>query len=475
MEEVSHHCGIWVAHTLHDCHNFGKSLQNRGRDTMGIVARGHDRIDALKWIGDTDQFDIFDLHKIFPSEHYHTYLGHVRYATQGAKESGMEMLLQEAHPHVIGGTAEYRGNHIIIRDCDAALVHNGQVDAAFLKEVPQESLKTKCDTEALLWFYHLFGEKELLRRIPGAYALAIADKRKKDVIVMRDRHGIRPGVLGLKDGKFCAASEDIALLENGGHFYEDLSLGSVYYIEPEGMYHTEEIIPQQPRHCFFEWNYIAHTHALQNEVSVRILRMRLGEALAEEFRPDDANLVTFLPRCPEMAAIAYARKTKLRFSPVFYKMKSERAFQGPTTHERKASIQNNLYLMDEALPLVRDKTLILIDDSLVRGNNAQHARRLLTEQGGAKKVYLANYTPPLGIIGDDGAPRGCLFGVDMPPEESKHHSFIARNRTLQEISEITGMNVVYLSMEKMLQTFESLGLPRNKLCTYCIGGKHPFE
>jgi glutamine phosphoribosylpyrophosphate amidotransferase len=96
-----------------------------------------------------------------------------------------------------------------------------------------------------------------------------------------------------------------------------------------------------------------------------------------------------------------------------------------------------------------------------------------------KEAVLLSYTPPIGIIGSDGVPRGCMFGVDMPPVENEDHKFIARdgmrNRTIDEISKLIGMRVMYLSVEGMLEVFEELGMPRENLCTYCIGGEHPFN
>lgn len=469
--EVKDHCGVCVAHTLHDIHNFTKGVAHRGRDAFGIVAVGERRIDAGKWIGQPKKIDIFDLHKIFPSEEYHTYIGHVRYATQGKKDASLESLLQEAHPYVIGGNSKYSNTHVIIRNCDAALVHNGQVDSKYLASVDSALLKTSCDTEALLHFFYQHGERGLIEAIPGAYTAVIADRRHKNVIVVRDRYGLRPGVLGLKDGKHCMASEDAAILEEGGHFFEDLSPGAVYYLHPEGSYHSHQIVKPTPRHCFFEWNYIADTHSIINDMSVRVLRSKLGGALASEFHPADADLVTFLPRCPELAAIRYARTTGLPFVSVFSKLENERAFQGPTSEERKASIKKNLCLNDLIIPQISGKTIVMIDDSLVRGNNAQYARDLLYEEGHVKKAYLASYTPPIGIVGEDGIPRGCLFGVDMPPNDT----FVARGKTREQISKELGMEVAYLSIEGMLNVFESMDMPRKNLCTYCIGGKHPFE
>ena len=471
MEEVHHNCGFCVAHKLDDCVDFTKQLQHRGRDAFGIVAIGYNRIDAGKWIGQAKKIDIFDLHKIFPSDRYHTYFGHVRYTTQGKKEVPLEVLLNEAHPHVIGGIPDYRGNHVIIRDCDAAAVHNGQVERTHLQCIDSALLKTSCDTEALLWFFHHYGERGLLNEIPGAYTLAIADNRHKNVMVVRDRHGTRPGVLGLKGGKYCVSSEDSALLEEEGHFFEDLMPGAVYYLHPEGSYHVEQVARPNLRHCFFEWNYIADTHSILDDIPVRVLRMRLGAALAKEFRPADIDIVTFLPRCPELAAIRYARETNLPFMPVFYKLDSERAFQGPTSEERRLSIKSNLYLLDEAIPLIRGKNVLIIDDSIVRGNNVRHARDLLYRFGNVKKAYLGSYTPKIGIVGADGNPRGCLFGVDMPPTDT----FIARGRTQEDINKELAMEVGYLSVDGMLNVFESMGMSREHLCTFCIGGKHPYE
>jgi glutamine phosphoribosylpyrophosphate amidotransferase len=108
---------------------------------------------------------------------------------------------------------------------------------------------------------------------------------------------------------------------------------------------------------------------------------------------------------------------------------------------------------------------------MVRGNNSKRERELLYKKGGAEKVYHVNYTPPIGIVDQDGVPRGCLFGVDMPPDDN----FIARGRTKAEISDEMGMPVIYISTKGMLEVFNKLGIPEKHLCSYCIGGAHPFN
>ena len=271
------------------------------------------------------------------------------------------------------------------------------------------------------------------------------------------------------------ASEDIAFRKNGGEFIEDLEPGAAYYLAPDGSFCKRKIVESRVEYCFFEWNYLADCDSIMNGISVRRLRELLGEKLVEEFLPPDVDLVTFLPRCPEVAARSYAESSGIPFVPTLYKMRGERAFQGSTQADRKVSIDQNLYTLPfiEKMPAkeyLKGKIIVSIDDSMVRGNNSRKEKELYSEAG-AVKIYHVNYTPPIGILGEDGIPRGCKFGVDMPPNDD----FIARGRTVQEISKEMGMTVVYLSLEAMLKAYKELGLPQENLCTYCIGGRHPFE
>ena len=458
-EIIRHNCGLCVTHTLHDAYSLIRSLQHRGREATGMAAVGNGRIDIIKWTGPVNRFDITDLHKIFPASDYHSYMAHVRYATRGRKDQ----ILEDAHPHCIGGEVEDHGSHMLVRDCDMAIVHNGQVSGEYLDG------EYNCDTEALLHYYRKHGEKSLMENIPGAYTMAIADKEKEGIIVLRDRTGIKPGVLGWKDGKYGVASEDIAFIKNGGNFVEDLEPGSIYYMEPDGTFSKEQVERPNKKYCFFEWNYLADMSSMLNGVGVRRLRGELGEKLAQEFNADNIDLVTFLPRSPEIAARSFANALGLSFKPVFYKMRGERSFQGSTSGQRKDSISQNLHLLPGKKEL-EGKRIITIDDSIVRGNNSRWERQLLYEEANVKEAIHLNYSPPIGIIGEDGKPRGCLFGVDMPPDDD----FIARNRTVEEISHEMEMPVSYISVDGMLSVFEKLGIKRQDLCYYCIGGPSPF-
>ncbi|MBI2045606.1 hypothetical protein HYT23_06110 [Candidatus Pacearchaeota archaeon] len=473
MEKVRDHCGFGVTHTLHDAYSFGKSLQHRGRDAAGIVAKGESRIDVLKWIGGVERFDVTDLHKLFPSDNYHTYLVHTRYATKGRKDK----LLDDAHPHVVGGKAEFRGDHVIFLDCDAAIVHNGQVSESYFRDLDKEYLKTDCDSEALLHLFLKKGPAKFLEDVKGAYTMAVAKKKSNSVLVLRDRTGIKPGVIGWKDGKYGAASEDIVFRKNGGHFIEDLQPGAFYTIFPDSRPpECIKVVEPELAFDFFEWNYIADADSVINGVAVRRVRELLGEGLAEEFK-EDADLVTYVPRCPETASRSFARKKQVLFKPIFYKMREERSFQGPTSEEREESISQNLFLVPSAENILRGKRVAVIEDSFVRGNVAKRIFSLL-ENSGAVEINVLSYTPPVGVVGSDGIARGCLFGVDMPPNDDFLAREGARNRTIEEISRKIGgeknFKISYLSLDGMLRAFEKAGMPRKNLCTYCLGGCLPF-
>jgi amidophosphoribosyltransferase len=464
---IKHNCGMAVTHRLAEAYGFINSLQHRGREAAGIAAIGRDRIDVIKWRGRVNALDVIALENIFESSRYHTFFAHVRYATSGDEGA----VLEDAHPHVIGGRKEHRGNHILIWDCDAAAVHNGQVDANFFTSI-EGRCSSSCDTERMLHLYIARGEYELMRSVPGAFTIAIADKRREEVIVMRDSSGIKPGVLGKIGGKYCVASEDIAIRKNSAEVKEDLDPGTIYYLAADGRYRKQFVCSPRPSYCFFEWNYLAHKDSILNGVPVHTMRDILGRQLAEQGDIGHVDIVTFLPRCPEIAAESFARAINRSCVPLFYKMKGERSFQGTTAEERAVSIKNNLYLIPGVIASIRGKIIVVVDDSIVRGNNIRRARQLLYEEAGVKEAILLSYTPPLGIIGEDNIPRGCMFGVDMPPHADR---FIARGRTLDQISAEIQMPVRYLSVEGMLKAFEACGLPRQTLCTYCIGGRHPFQ
>ena len=485
-EVIENKCGVCVTHSLHDVYSFLKSLQHRGRDTASVTAISRRRIDVLKYKGKVEKFDLETIIRNFQEinrvdetnegDAYHTFFGHVRYATSGTRE---EDVLKCAHPVVLGGKTIEKQSHVYHIDCDAALVHNGEIDMNNSVLAPYAN-GANFDTELLLRYIREEGYRKTLENIDGSYFLAFAEKGK-DPLVMRDRHGIMPGIVGRKDKKYVFASEDIALRKNGAKTIKNVEPGRVYFIMSNGLdLDYEQIIGASQRHCFFQWNYLADPESTLDDLAVGTLRRKLGEKLAELIKPD-IDIVTYLPTCPEISAMSYADKRGIPFKEVFYKLNRERSFLGNNKENRRASIEKNLYIqtiIDGVLAsdYLKGKSIGVVDDSIVRGNNAVYARNLLMANG-VREIHFISYTSKIGIIGSDGVKRGCSFGIDMPPDDD----FVTRsedgkrNRTDEEISRIMGMNIHYMPYEAMLEVFERMGMPRDNLCTFCIGGRYPFS
>jgi amidophosphoribosyltransferase len=472
--EINENCGLCVTHTLHDAYSFGSSVNHRGREVAGIAAFGHDRIDVIKWKGKINSFGVKNLYRVFPGHNYHTFLVHVRYATRGKKEEA----LGDGHPHAIGGKIEDKGSHMLILDCGDVIIHNGQVDtnSKAFDFLDKTKLRTGCDSESILHFIKEKGAEEFLRQVPSSYVFAATDKKNNRVIIGRDPRGMKPGCLFWKDGQYGIVSEDIAARKNGGTFIENLVPGSLYYLYPNYQQPKPvKIIEPRFAHCFFEWNYIADVDSILDGLSVRRVREGLGESLAQEFSFQNTDIVSYIPDCPEVAARAYAKRRGIEFLPIFYKMKEERSFQGPTLEERANSINSNLFLIPEIIEQLREKNLVIVDDSFVRGNVLKKVQKLFNGID-TKEIHIVSYTPPIGVIGIDGIPRGCRDGVDMPPEDCFLARGDGRNKTSEEISAEYGgkIKIHYLSVEGMLRTYEKLGMPRENLDFYCIGGNLPL-
>ncbi len=484
-EVIEHKCGVCVTHSLHDVYSFLKSLQHRGRDTASVTAISRRRIDVLKYKGEVERFDLETIIRNFQEinrvdetnkgDAYHTFFGHVRYATSGIRE---EDVLKCAHPAVLGGRTIKKQSHVYHIDCDAALVHNGQIDMNNIILAPYAN-GANFDTELLLRYIKEEGYRKTMQNIEGSYFLAFAEKGK-DPLVMRDRHGMMPGIVGSKDKKYVFASEDIALRKNGAKIIGNVEPGRAYFIRSNGLdLAYEQVVESSPRHCFFQGNYIAHPESTIDDIAIGTLRRKLGEKLAELIRPE-IDIVTYLPTCPEISAMSYADKRGIPFKEVFYKLNRERSFLGTNRENRRASIEKNLFIqaiIDGVLAgdYLRGKSVGVVDDSIVRGNNAAYARDLLMANG-VRKIHFISYTSKIGIIGSDGVRRGCGFGIDIPPDDDfvTRSEEGTRNRTDEEINRVMGMNVHYMPYESMLEVFEGMGMSRNNLCTFCIGGNHPF-
>jgi glutamine phosphoribosylpyrophosphate amidotransferase len=247
MGDVRHNCSISVTRTLEDAYGFLKSQDHRGPDASGIGAlRSDGLVDVVKWTGPVGVFDIEGLQELFPDE-YSFFFSHGRYATRGSDVP----LLDEAHPITIGGEhypdhVQKGGVHRIVRGARAAIIHNGQVP-----DLGYEDLETRVDSEQLLRYYLEHGPERTMLDVTLAYTAVFADK--SGLKVMRDRTGIKPGVLGVKNRQTVIASEDVAIRKNHARVVENLKPGTIYELHADGTHTKTFVVRPHPKRCFFEW------------------------------------------------------------------------------------------------------------------------------------------------------------------------------------------------------------------------------
>jgi amidophosphoribosyltransferase len=477
-DDTQENCGIVLAHSLHDTYRMIDALNNRGRDAAGIAGvRTDGKVDAIKWEGSPRAFSLDTLHGLFSDsdKQYMYFFGHVRYATRGRKDK----LLHDAHPHVIGGNKEQRRGHIIIRDADAGIVHNGQTDKDFIYGlVDNKNFETDCDTEAFLHFFHEYGIRETMEQLPGSYSCVIFDNSidNQKTVALRDRHGIMPCWLGYKDGKYIVSSEDNAIYDVGGKPIREVSPGEAIVIDKNGQIKFEQVVSPVPRFCFFMFQYFMHENSTFAGIRIADFRRNLGYQLYSELPINDIDIVTYAPRAPKFTAHGYAerlaRKNKVDYEKVFkemlYKPRDERSFLQPDQIQRTNSIGSNLFVFDNIN--VENKTVGIIDDSIVRGVVSKKAVELVKGLG-AKKVYYISATPPIGPE-INGVKHGCYYGVDINPYSNEFA--IRLYGSPEGIGKEIGAEVFYMSHKGLFKVFRDFNLQENMLCSHCIGGPKPF-
>jgi len=461
MYKAMDHCGIVVCHSLHDTYKALKAIQHRGQDTAGIAAKNRHGVDILRWQGYVDNFSLENMHKILNGS---LFIGHVRYATYGEKNT--DALFQGAHPRFIDtdNITEYRDPphpHLIARGATKAIVHNGTL-------VGVSCDGDLIDTDIMLRAYSKNGIEWVMKCFPASYASAILDMRRDEVVVFRDRHGIRPLWIGEKDGRVVAASEDVAIWDIGGKPIREVRPGEAVYIDMEGTdIRSNQVVEPSPNTslCFFEFNYNSAASSTLDGKSIKDVGYRIGMILASEYTPD-VDFVTYIPNRPKSMARGYSDSRGLPFVEVFYKVRMERAFLGPTREKRAQSIGSNLFILDNVD--LRGKRIVVVDDSVVRLTNAPDAAKKLRDRG-AEWIALVLGTPVIGPV-IDGEEHGCLFGVDMPPGDD---FAIQRCGDLDGIKKESGFDdVYYISTDGLAHAH---GVPSEQRCMYCIGGPNPVK
>ncbi|ADR36146.1 amidophosphoribosyltransferase [Oceanithermus profundus DSM 14977] len=424
------------------------ALQHRGQEAAGIASSDGRAAYIHKGLGRVAQ--VFDEDNLRPLAG-ELAIGHNRYSTTGATQ------LRNAQPHLVETVLG-----------PLAVAHNGNLTnaRALRRELLEAGIgfSSGSDTEVILRLLALPAEGSedpwiarigrLMARAEGAYALVLLTREA--IYALRDPWGFRPLVVGeLEGGGWAAASESSALATMGARPAFEVEPGSVVRIDREG-YRVHEVAAGRPRAlCVFEYVYFARPDTVLAGREVHAVRRRLGAELARE-APADADVVVGVPDSATAHALGYAEAAGLPFAEGLIKNRYiGRTFIEPDDALRKTGVRLKYTPLASVLA---DRRVVLVDDSIVRGNTAGPLVRLLREAG-AREVHLRVASPPVR--------HPCFMGLDM----ATHDELIAHRLELEAIRAHVGADsLAYLSHAGMLRAVGT----RTGLCDACFSGRYPL-
>ncbi|MEX2552730.1 MAG: amidophosphoribosyltransferase [Actinomycetota bacterium] len=422
------------------------ALQHRGQESAGIAVAENGRIVVYKEMGLVAQaFKENTLNSLTGD----IAIGHVRYSTTGSSqwENAQPIYRQEG---ALSAAMGHNGNLVntlqLARD-----LHNGDAqprevttDSDLIAEMIVRSGKPSVE-EGIL---------DTLPKLQGAFTLVIMDE--KTVFGVRDPHGLRPLVLGaLAPGQYAIASETAALDTIGATFLREVEPGELVAIDANGV-RSHRYAEATPALCIFEYVYFARPDSILYGKNVQKTRYQMGMKLALEM-PVDADMVIPVPDSGRGAAAGYSQASGLPYVDAFVKNSYVgRTFIQPTQATRNRGIGAKL---NPIAHLIEGKRLVVVDDSIVRGNTTRQIVRLL-RNAGAIQVHMRIASPPVKWP--------CFYGIDT----ANRDELIGGNYSVEEICEhIEADSLAYLSLDAMIEATE---VPANKLCTACFSHDYPI-
>ncbi len=422
------------------------ALQHRGEESAGIVVYNGEKFKSYKGMGLVS--DVFD-EKIIKSLHGNLAIGHVRYSTTGSSIS------KNIQPFLV----THRKGHI-------AIAHNGNlVNTLQLRREMEEKgsvFQTTMDSEIIV---HLIAKSEAkdkeqivieaLSQLEGAYSIVLM--LNDTLIGARDPYGFRPLCIGKLDGSYILASETCALDLIQAEYVRDVEPGEIVFIDSKGLHSIKPLPKKRHAFCIFEYIYFARPDSNIFGKNVYLTRKQLGRQLAREY-PADCDLVMPIPDSGNYAALGFAEETKIPYEiGMIRNHYIGRTFIQPSQFIRDFRVKVKLNPIKDAL---KDKSIVLVEDSIVRGTTSK-ARVKTLREAGAKEIHMRISCPPIRFP--------CFYGIDFPTKKE----LIASNRTVESIKDFIGLDSLkYLSLEGMLK---SMLLPKDEFCTACFTGNYPTK
>ena len=452
MADMKEECGIFgiygdpeaVQKTYYGLH----SLQHRGQESAGIASSNGEQIHCFTGMGQVSR--VFRQSRgVLKRLTNPIAIGHVRYSTTGSSNP------LNAQPFL----SEYSRGQI-------AVAHNGNlINASLLRdeyEAYGHIFKSTNDTEIIV---HLMAKPShvgksdplahVLNHLQGAYSLLFLFPDRIEAV--RDPYGIRPLSIGkTKQGHYCVASETCAFDTLDAEYIRDIEPGEIVTLDKNGISSRFFITPGtvKPAHCIFEHVYFAKQSSSVFGENVHVVRKRSGEQLARE-HPVEADVVIPVPDSGTSSAIGYANESGIPFDMGFVRSHYiGRTFLAPSQQLRELAVRLKLAVVKET---VKNKRVVVVDDSIVRGTTTKGKIRSLREAG-AKEIHMRVACPPIA--------HPCFYGVDFPTTEE----LLTNKRTLDEIRDFLEVDSIgYISLEGLLSC---ASLPPDHYCTACWSGNY---
>ena len=422
------------------------ALQHRGTESAGIAATAGDRIVVFKEMGLVSQvFTEADLETLTG----HIAIGHTRYSTTGSSkwENAQPTLRATDHGSLAlahNGNLTNTGDLLEVAQRNNITISNDittdtEIMTALLAENPSHSIEASA--------------MEVLPILQGAFSLVFMDEHT--LYAARDRNGVRPLVLGRLDRGYVVASESAALDIVGATFVREIEPGELIAIDENGL-RSRTFATPDPKGCLFEYVYLARPDTIIAGRNTHATRVAVGERLAHE-HPAIADLVIPVPESGTPAAVGYAKASGIPYGAGLVKNSYVgRTFIQPSQTIRQLGIRLKLNPLKD---IVAGKRLVVVDDSIVRGNTQRAIVKMLREAGAAE-VHVRISSPPVKWP--------CFYGIDFATKAE----LIANGLDVQEICNSIGADSLgYVSLEGLI---EATTIAEDKLCRACFDGKYPI-
>jgi amidophosphoribosyltransferase len=429
------------------------ALQHRGQEAAGIAVSNGNNILVFKDMGLVAQ--VFD-EATLDSLKGHLAIGHTRYSTTGASnwENSQPTFRATSTGHL---ALAHNGNLVNTKEIANKVLTKIKTNSQAESKIKPATSDSDAVTALLASYPDLSIEEAAMREFPnikGAFSFVFMDEQT--LYAARDPQGIRPLVLGKLEKGWIVASETAALDIVGAAFVREIEPGEIISIDEHGL-RSQHFSKPEPKHCLFEYVYLARPDTNLIGQNLNAVRVEVGKRLAKE-HPVEADLVIPVPESGTPAAIGYAQESGIPYGQGLVKNSYVgRTFIQPSQTIRQLGLRLKLNPLRE---VIEGKRLVVVDDSIVRGNTQRAIIKMLREAG-AREVHVRISSPPVTWP--------CFYGIDFAAKSE----LIASGLSTDEIRSTIGADSLgYVSLDALIQ---STNVKKDNLCRACFDGVYPIE